>query len=1013
MISRYYEADVTGGEENRRERQSAMGVMIVLLAAGFAQLPQVDVPKHEFIREWLLCGPFPNPLADGVSEYRHDETTLGYYIDYLEPIGGEEEVEPHEGLQFAAVDGEEYAWERHISPTDYVDLCKVYTQNQGVVAYAACALDLETEGEIVLGLGSNDGIKAWLNGQVIWDNHRPRAAEPDQDYVRCQVRPGPNLLLLKIDQGFGKWGFYARVVERAEKVKALLEEAEPQIEIEVNAREDFIEVIMGRTSRYLILDPIPACTIELAPIGQEPVQSHLTQLGSPVQLALGNLEEGPYWVEAVAHLPQGRQVAQQGFFHHGDSRLRLHLRERQGNPAPTHTYIQMLDVHYEVVPTGIGHREPGLARILRPDVSPFHIQVLLKVDGLGSRLYLADNEGKGYTVPKNRRMDLRLEEEVANSLRATIRRPIARKNSVPDWLREELKERLEKTKPGRRKWDSRRVYEVIDLLSTLKAALPSTEAVAVWYAPGVEKISRDEPVPAIGREGIYVELARNEFEPFQLVVRPEQDLNELSLDFSEFCSDSGVSLDTSRWTVHAVHFVPIATPSDFFGSIESWPDALPSLSAETTVKAGENTSLWVTVYVAKDQAAGIYNGRVTLCARGAEVARIPMTVGVFDFALPDQTHTRTAYGVHVNRQYHGPLTEAQVREVHDLYMQFCAAHRISPYTPHAGADFQIHVEGDPPQARVDFTAFDEAMAQYLDGFHFNGFNMGGLPEELGGHPRFSPEFNRLFEEAYGQIQEHLRKKGWLDEAYWYWVDEPPKERYGEVKEGMEFLKKACPDIRRLLTFHLEPAPVPYFYEAVNLWVPIMNYYDHSRAGERQVLGEEVWWYVCTGPKAPYPNNFIDHPAINHRVRFWMIDTFGLDGCLYWSITYWAQNPWEQAMSVSPEGGFWGNGDGRLVYPPRPYQPEEPVVEGPVSSIRMENLRDGLEDREYLVLLAQLGESHQSAREVLERVRRDLVQTLTCYEQNPIVFYASRHAVARAIEAGSGRSGHDHRRDQSP
>ena len=76
------------------------------------------------------------------------------------------------------------------------------------------------------------------------------------------------------------------------------------------------------------------------------------------------------------------------------------------------------------------------------------------------------------------------------------------------------------------------------------------------------------------------------------------------------------------------------------------------------------------------------------------------------------------------------------------------------------------------------------------------------------------------------------------------------------------------------------------------------------------------WYVCTGPKAPYPNNFITHPAINPRIRFWMLDAKKLDGSLYWSITAWYQNPWEQAMSLDEKGWLWGNGDGRLIYPPR-------------------------------------------------------------------------------------------------
>ena len=79
------------------------------------------------------------------------------------------------------------------------------------------------------------------------------------------------------------------------------------------------------------------------------------------------------------------------------------------------------------------------------------------------------------------------------------------------------------------------------------------------------------------------------------------------------------------------------------------------------------------------------------------------------------------------------------------------------------------------------------------------------------------------------------------------------------------------------------------------------------------------------------------------------------------------------MAVSHSGGPWGNGDGRLLYPPRRGKPFEAVVEGPVGSIRFENLRDGFEDREYLLMLRAAGNTA-----LLERLHRDLVPTMTSF-----------------------------------
>lgn len=51
---------------------------------------------------------------------------------------------------------------------------------------------------------------------------------------------------------------------------------------------------------------------------------------------------------------------------------------------------------------------------------------------------------------------------------------------------------------------------------------------------------------------------------------------------------------------------------------------------------------------------------------------------------------------------------------------------------------------------------------------------------------------------------------------------------------------------------------------------------------------------------------------------------------------------------------WGNGDGRFLYPPRrdPNTATEPNLDGPINSIRWENLRDGMEDYEYFWLLRE-------------------------------------------------------------
>ncbi|MEA3400060.1 MAG: DUF4091 domain-containing protein [Armatimonadota bacterium] len=324
----------------------------------------------------------------------------------------------------------------------------------------------------------------------------------------------------------------------------------------------------------------------------------------------------------------------------------------------------------------------------------------------------------------------------------------------------------------------------------------------------------------------------------------------------------------------------------------------------------------------------------------------------------------------------------------------------------------------------DFARFDEGAERYLEQFHFNAFNYSAMPGSIAGHSRFSDEYKRLHAEMYGPAIEHLRERGWLPLAYSYWFDEPTEEEYEYVAEGMSVLGENCPGLTRLLT----EQPEEPLHDVVDLWVPVLSRFDPEACAARQAAGDEVWWYVCCGPRAPYPNNFIDHPAINHRIRFWMAEKYGVEGSLYWSTTYHGsipegleqaaagpRNPWEEAMSFNSRGGHWGNGDGFLLYPACRAPSDEPVLEPPVVSLRFEMLRDGLEDREYFWTLREEVERLEAMRPGADRATRRaiegalrqarqalgapnrLAKTLTEYTKDPTELLAERRALAEAIE----------------
>jgi hypothetical protein len=61
-------------------------------------------------------------------------------------------------------------------------------------------------------MGGDDGLKAWLNDEVVHSNNVDRGQLADQDKTPIRLKPGVNTLMLKVTQGGGGWSACARIV---------------------------------------------------------------------------------------------------------------------------------------------------------------------------------------------------------------------------------------------------------------------------------------------------------------------------------------------------------------------------------------------------------------------------------------------------------------------------------------------------------------------------------------------------------------------------------------------------------------------------------------------------------------------------------------------------------------------------------------------------------------------------------------------------------------------------------
>ncbi len=579
----------------------------------------------------------------------------------------------------------------------------------------------------------------------------------------------------------------------------------------------------------------------------------------------------------------------------------------------------------------------------------------------------------------------------------------------------------------------------------------SHDGVRLWWASSGWKISQDRPVPNGKDDAIAVCLAKNESEAVQLVVNPKRGLQNFIAAPARLRGPDGQPVPTDWLTVLRVRYVFIDRPTDRSSVRAWWPDPLPPFKSPVNLEKKKNHPLWVRVHIPTEAKPGLYEGAIRLTADGYSV-EVPIQITVYDFALPDRMTCTTAFGFDSGAvfRYQKISEPEQQRAVIDKYFQNMREHHISPYNPAPfsrvsttwrkleateGSDlpdedrklFQTY----PITPVMDWSAWDAEMARSFEKFHFNSFRLGipgigggnffgkDAPEELQGLTENDRAYQLAFDALCTEYQEHMRAKSWLDEAYIYWFDEPGPNDYPHVLKGFLKVKNAAPDIPRMIT----EKPVAGLIGGPNIWCPVSPKLKFEETEARRALGERIWWYVCTLPKAPFITEFTDHAAVELRAWLWQTWKYTIEGVLVWQTNLWTtncaypdrlQNPYEDPMAWMSGYGTkpgqkrpWGNGDGRFMYPPEDatgYQ-ENTILDGPVDSIRWEMLRDGIEDYEYFVILrnalkqgaASLTAQEQTAYSELLTVPADITTDLKHFTKDPAPIEKQRERIARAIE----------------
>ena len=186
------------------------------------------------IPQWLVLRPIKVAEQDFGSEVDH-ETESGVVVykamevsdfkisraaqlsafnsDWFAAAGAAS-VLPKEGDK-QPVDGVSLTWQKVKAVDGLVDLQTGLQSLDFTVGYAWTEFTVPADMEAWLGIGSDDGLKIWLNGELVHDKWIRRMSRIDDDVVPLRLRKGPNRMLLKIQNATGAWSFLYRLRTRS------------------------------------------------------------------------------------------------------------------------------------------------------------------------------------------------------------------------------------------------------------------------------------------------------------------------------------------------------------------------------------------------------------------------------------------------------------------------------------------------------------------------------------------------------------------------------------------------------------------------------------------------------------------------------------------------------------------------------------------------------------------------------------------------------------------------------
>lgn len=535
----------------------------------------------------------------------------------------------------------------------------------------------------------------------------------------------------------------------------------------------------------------------------------------------------------------------------------------------------------------------------------------------------------------------------------------------------------------------------------------------VWTLAQTRRILRG--APADTGTDIRLSAARNEWESFQILMRSDMSVRGINVHAGDLEGPGGSVLRAEDARLFRQHqlYLDIGTYRNNEFKPGWYPDPLIPFRHPLTRKplegarlvavpfdlpASETHGFWIDVYVPADASPGEYRGKYRVTTQDGREIEIPVTLTVWDFALPRVSTLQTALGSPAQRMrgYYSQLAKDGKEEepsdwdaVETQCAEMLTRHRINATPPARSIGPIAQQDGS---YRIPSEQINE-LREFVDHYHVNAIQIGH-PNRIVKDPEIEREKLHAWLRSWDHTAAELNRSQVI--FYIYLKDEPnDEEAYKYVQKWGQAICEAKSVVKVLVVEQTWAQEDEWgdFYGAVDIWCPLFPLFKEESAVKRQALGEIIWTYTALCQREPTPWWHIDYPLLNYRVPAWISWRYRIRGLLYWGgMSFWRQveDPWTDPKTLDRRGesgkGQLYNGEGTIVYPGRAVG-----YDGIAPSLRLKALRDSIEDYEYLAILEQMGLADE-AQEMIMSVAGSWFR----WEKDPAVYEKVRAKLAEMI-----------------